>query len=196
MRRQMEFRDLICELVRIFHFRYYMELGVKDGYTFNKVASMDEIEVAIGIDKVLNRSKLMGGPKVDLWEMATDYFYNLTMHAWKGDSRFRSYDVLENGIDLLFIDACHDFKQVYKDFLNYSNFVREGTGLILIHDTHPINRRLCRPGYCSDSWKLARLIRHDPDLRKRFEIVTLPGPYAGLSIIRKSKNVLAWREDF
>lgn len=185
-KREMEFRDLICELIRIFHIRYYMELGVKDGYTFNKVAAMDEIEVAIGIDANLRRLSLIEGPKVDLYEMTTDEFYN----------KVNKSDIWEGCVDLLFIDACHDFKQVMKDFLNYSNFVREGTGLILIHDTHPVTRRLCRPGYCSDAWKLARLIRHDLDLRKRFEIVTLPGPFAGLSIIRKSRTVLAWREDF
>lgn len=179
----MEFRDLIQELVRLFKVKVYMELGTKAGYTFNTIAAMDEITDAIGID-IKRDYRIPKQFKVVFYEMTTDKAFKTIVKGMDGPPM--------EFVDLLFIDADHTFQQAQKDFLNFSQFVKEGTGLILLHDTHPINRRLTRPGYCSDAWKLARLIREALDLRERFEIVTLPGPYAGMSIVRKSKTILSW----
>ena len=183
---QMEFRPLIQELVRLFKVKVYMELGTKAGYTFNTIAAMDEITDAIGIDCIRHHS-INKGPKITFYEMMTDKAFKVISKALGGPPM--------EFVDFLFIDACHDFQQVQRDFLNFSQFVKEGTGLILLHDTHPSRRGLARPGYCSDAWKIARLIRRAPDLQEQFEIVTLPGPYAGLSIVRKSKTILSWMNE-
>jgi predicted O-methyltransferase YrrM len=96
-------------------------------------------------------------------------------------------------IDLLFIDACHNKENVLRDFENYSKFVCEGTGLILLHDTHPISEEIAQPYLAGSAWEAAWEIRMNSKFRSNFEIVTLPGPSAGLSIIRKSKKQLCWK---
>jgi hypothetical protein len=179
---QTEHRNLIAELVKLYKVNVYMELGIKDGYTFNRISKIPCVREAIGIDIKLS-NKIISRDNTVLFEMNTDRCY---------------FEYLNNVefVDLLFIDACHDYKQYMKDFYNYSNLVKSDTGLILLHDTCPRSKKLTRRGYCSDAWKLARLIRHDPDLRKYFEICTLPGPVAGISIVRKSNTILPWREDY
>ena len=100
------------------------------------------------------------------------------------------YD-LYGPIDFLFIDAFHEKKQVLKDFDNFSKFVREGTGIIFMHDTHPSDEKHCGSGYCYTAWQAAWHIRKN--YSENFEIVTIPFPTTGLSILRKSSKQLAWR---
>ena len=173
--RQMEFRELIKQLVLLFRPHTYVELGVRSGFTFNYIAPF--VERAAACDNG-NMSKITPPSSVvEHYNMTTDKM----AEVWKGD------------IDLLFIDACHKYEQVMTDFDNFSKFVKPDTGLILLHDTYPVNTKLCRPGYCNDAWMAARQIRKY--YNKEFEIVTLPGPYAGMSIIRKATKQLGWRED-
>jgi hypothetical protein len=87
---------------------------------------------------------------------------------------------------MLFIDGDHNRDQVLKDFYSIGKWVRAYTGLILLHDTWPVTRSLLDPMYCGDAWRAAAEIRRE--FPKDYEIVTLPGPHAGLSIIRKATN--------
>ena len=95
-------------------------------------------------------------------------------------------------IDFLFIDACHERSQVLTDFMNFSKLVREGTGIIAMHDTHPICKELLAKDRCHTTWEAAMQIRKL--LHEEFEIFTIPGPFAGLSLLRKiNKNKhLSW----
>jgi hypothetical protein len=93
-------------------------------------------------------------------------------------------------IDFLFIDADHRCESVLKDFNLLSPFVLLHTGLIFLHDTYPIKEELLDDGRCSTAWKAAREITDYAD----FEIVTLPGPWAGLSIIRKTNGSHGWMD--
>lgn len=173
--RQMEFTVLLKELILLFKPHTYMELGVRSGHTFNYVAPFVERAVACdcgSMNKIASPSSV-----VEHYNMTTDELAKI----WK------------DPIDFLFIDADHNYLQVMKDFQNFSKFVRQNTGLIFMHDTYPINAKLCGDGYCSDAWKAAKYIRGN--WSKCYEIITLPGPYAGMSIIRKATKQLGWRED-
>jgi predicted O-methyltransferase YrrM len=163
----------MCELIRLFEPHTYVEIGVKKGHTFNVISPLVKRAVAVDINEM---STIVARPNVEICRMTSLEF----ARQWN------------DPIDLLFIDADHRKESVLADFDALSPFVQEGTGLILLHDTYPAAEYLLADGYCSNAWEAAFEIR-----KKRkysdFEIVTLPGPYAGLSIIRKAKRHLAWQ---
>jgi len=164
----MRYAGLLVELAKTRTVKTYVELGVRDGDTFNMVSPY--VDRAIGVD-----TKPMNGvikhPHVRLLQMTTDEAV--------------SY-VNSTTIDLLFIDACHAYKQAHRDFINYINLVKPETGLVIMHDTCPVKQKHLSPRYCHDVWRVADTIRRDP----QYEIVSLPGPIGGLSIIRKSNGQL------
>lgn len=172
--KQQEFLPLMIELVRLFSPHTYVEIGVKNGYTFNAIAPLVKRAVAVDVNGMKH---IKTGPTVELWHMPSQSFAK----EWT------------DPIDFLFIDANHRYEAVSKDFYELMPYVRWGSGLVFLHDTHPVRETLMADGYCSNAWKFAQDIRryggHD-----HLEIVTLPGPWAGLSIIRKSKAHLAWME--
>lgn len=184
---QNEHKPLIVELARLFKPKVYVELGVASGYVFNDVLPYVK-EYALGVDITLhkfdiqkfnNLSKQYSTKSFQIYERSTQEAAKL----WPEHLT----------IDLLYIDADHSYEAVKQDFLTWSKFVTPGTGLILLHDTYPINKKYLKPGYCSDAWKLAKSVHELDIISLDFEIVTLPGPHCGLSIIRKrTKHHLHW----
>ena len=160
-----EHKDLILELVKLFKPKTYVEIGARFGYLFNAVSPL--VERSIAVDLRLKGIKQKQG--VECYQMDSKDFAK----KWK------------DPIDFLFIDADHDAKAVLTDFKNFAPFVKENTGLILLHDTYPVSRELLKKEFCSDAWKIARKI-HKLKVYSDYEIVTLPGPNTGLSIIRKA----------
>lgn len=168
-----EFVGFFKEIFELFKPHTYVELGVKKGYTFNQLSPL--VSRAIAVDLIIRKS-IIKLNNVETYEMTTDKFSSI----WK------------DPIDFLFIDADHKKEQVLKDFENCSKFVKSGTGIIALHDTHPIDKSLLNNDNCSNSWEAAWEIRKNQKYSD-FEIITLPGPFAGLSLIRKSKEQLSWR---
>jgi len=175
--RQMEYRDLLVMLAKMFRPKVYVELGVKSCYTFN--AMLPYVDEAYGVD--INPVAKSNYPESQFttWhhhQMSTKEFVKYWGQEYKS-----------KWIDFLFIDADHRKEAVLFDFYNFASFVRPFTGLIFLHDTFPIKKELLADGYCSNAWKAANTI-HKKVID--FEIVTLPGPWAGLSIIRSIPNQL------
>lgn len=155
---------LIVTLVKLYRPHTYMELGTKRGYTFNQVAPLVQRAVAIdpaGFDHIKYLSH------VEKYRVTSNEMASL----WCSP------------IDMIFIDACHQVHQVLLDVKHFLPHLRTGTGLMLLHDTYPVYPELEAPGYCHDAWRAAHHIRQY--YSGRVEIVTLPGPWFGLSIIRK-----------
>lgn len=170
--KNMEYVNLFKELINLLQPKVYVELGIRRGYTFNQISPL--VEKAIGIDITI-RDTVIRAPNVELLEMTTD----------------EASRIWEIPIDFLFIDACHEADQVRRDLIQFSRFVKEGTGIIAMHDTHPICEELLSPDKCHNAWEAAWEIRKD--MSKQFEIFTIPGPFAGLSLLRKTKKHLSWR---
>lgn len=183
---QNEHKPLIVELARLFKPKVYVELGIATGYVFNAVMPYVQ-NYAFGCDIDLSKFKGLRAFHID--EKSSQVFETSTQNAAKFWPRNLT-------IDLLYIDADHSYEAVTQDFLTWSKFVTPGTGLILLHDTYPCGPKYLKPGYCNDAWKVADLIwgvESEDDFD--YEIVTLPGPRAGLSIIRKrGKYHLHWME--
>lgn len=178
---QNEHKNLIVELALLFKPKVYVELGVGSGYVFNAVLPHVQ-SYALGCDIDLSKFKLKEG-KIGVSTQITDSSTDEAAKLWPQSLT----------IDLLFIDADHSAEQVRKDFITWSKFVTPGTGLILLHDTYPCGPKYLKPGYCNDAWKVAKAIHELDIVSTDFEIVTLPGPRAGLSIIRKrGRHHLYW----
>jgi predicted O-methyltransferase YrrM len=181
---QNEHKPLIVELARLFKPKVYVELGVGSGYVFNAVLPYVG-RYAFGVD--IDLSKLAGKRNYELHTKSVQIFETST------DDAAKLWPV-HLTIDLLFIDADHSAEQVRKDFITWSKFVTPGTGLILLHDTYPCGPKYLKSGYCNDAWKVADVLFRNGN-NDKFEIVTIPGPHAGLSIIRKrGEHHLHWME--
>lgn len=164
---------IVTELTRQLNPSIYVELGCGEGETINRV--VEYIGKAIGVDHDDNARFL--DKRVEFYHTTTDLFFETIK-----DSLL---------IDMLFIDANHDYAQALKDFINFSSIVNDN-GIILMHDTFPIDENHTLNWRCSDVWRVASHIRKN--YSKDFEIVTLP-IHPGISIIRKSSKQLVWRDD-
>lgn len=171
--RNMEFANLLIEFAKLLKPKVYVELGVRKGYTLAKMVPF--VGKAIGVDPAPLVENVPGAILVKQMSLA----YAATL---KGES-----------IDFLFVDADHHCEAVINDVLAFLPFIKTGTGMIFLHDTHPIIPELATDGYCYDAWRAAAVI-HD-GIGPNLEIVTIPGPWAGLSILRKrGPHHLAWAD--
>jgi hypothetical protein len=171
--RQMEYVPLMIELVKLLKPQVYVELGIKRGHTISQIAPF--VKTAIGVDIA---PKGVPPPNVIVVIGSTlDYAKSL-----EGRKPF---------IDMLFIDADHECMALNSDLFAFDPYVKPN-GIVLLHDTHPVIPELAVEGYCHNAWKVAAMLA-GKDRLLEYEIVTLPGPWAGLSILRKlGSHHLTW----
>ena len=110
---------------------------------------------------------------VDPMGPAYDVPSNATIHAMTTDEFFDG-PAKELIPDLVFVDADHRSHQVMKDLDNISMIAAENC-IVVIHDTYPPNADHTADGFCSDSYKVPKLLM--------WENVTLPFP-PGVTIVR------------
>jgi hypothetical protein len=173
--RQQEFVPLIKFLIGMYEPDVYVEIGVQKAITFNQLSPLVKEAHAVDITPM---------PKIKFGRGVISHKMSSVEFAAKWDKNKK--------IDLLFIDGDHQYSSVLEDFKNLSPFVTPGTGLILLHDTYPSTEYLLADGYCSNAWIAAEILHKNKEFAD-WEILTLPGPYAGISILRNAKNHLHWR---
>jgi predicted O-methyltransferase YrrM len=94
------------------------------------------------------------------------------------------FNINKDTFDIIFIDADHNFNQVKIDFENSLKILNE-FGIIILHDTDPIDRRLLNNTYCSDSYKIVDYIyKNHPEL----DIITLPIHETGMSLVMRKND--------
>lgn len=178
--RNTEVTPIIVALAQVLQPTTYVEIGVKRGYTFNQVAPFAKRAVAVDLADV--SSFIQPLLHVEIHKMSSEEF----AREWIGP------------IDLLFIDADHRRDAVLRDVKALLPFVTMGTGLILLHDTHPGREELIDDGYCSDAWEAADWLHKKGDTlfgSRDLEVVTIPSIF-GMTIIRnRGKHHLAWRTE-
>lgn len=143
----------------------YLELGVASGASFSRVAPL--FECAVGVDCVDIPQHL---PGIHV-ESSTDEFFKSTALC---------------DVDLVFIDACHEKRQVLRDVKNALRVIRPGTGIIVIHDTYPPDEGYQSPELCWDAWRAAEVLRRSAR-RMGVELMTLPLG-CGLTLLRSCCN--------
>lgn len=150
----------IAELVKQINCKVYLELGVYDGLTMSLVSP--------------HVSRLIG---VDIKDVRT--FRGGEFHLETTDSFFTHFT---DPVDVIFIDADHNFESVKKDFVNSLNILSE-FGMIILHDTDPMEEMYLEPRYCGDSYKMDNWIREN---YKDLDVMTLPLTQAGLTLVKRS----------
>lgn len=151
--------DLIAEIVKQLNCKTYLELGIYDGTTLTKVSKYVDRIICVDIQDIRNN-------KIGEFHLKTT------------DQFFLDFNEM---VDVIFIDADHNFESVKKDFINSLKILNE-FGMIILHDTDPIKKEYLAPNYCNDSYKMDEWIRKNyPDL----DIMTLPLTEAGLSLVKR-----------
>ena len=165
-------------LASIIHPRVYIEYGVRNGHSFNAMieATREFQTRCIGVDLTLIENKHQLG---EYYRLSTDEFADIILPG------------LEVVVDMVFIDACHAKEHAFKDFEKIFPYVAED-GLIVMHDTYPLNEMYTSPNWCDTSYLAAWEIRNNPHYKDRSESITLP-VHPGLTIIRKSTRQLFWK---
>jgi hypothetical protein len=154
--------DFIAELVKQINCKTYLELGVYDGTTMSLV--YPHVKKLIGVD-IKDVRNFKGG---DFYLESTDSFF----------SHFNEI------VDVVFIDADHNFESVKKDFENSIKLLNK-FGMIILHDTDPMEEMYLNPNYCGDSYKMDEWIRENyTDL----DIMTLPLTQEGLTIVKRKSD--------
>jgi hypothetical protein len=151
--------DLVAEVVKQLNCSTYLELGVYDGATLSKVNGFVDRLISVDI-KDLRKQKIG-----EFHLMTTDTFF----------------ETFTDKVDVVFIDADHNFESVKKDFKNSINLLNP-LGMIILHDTDPIEEKYLDFGYCGDSYKMNSWIRKNyPEL----DVMTLPITEAGLTLVKR-----------
>ena len=175
--KQMEFVWLLRGLIAMYHPSIYLECGIRKGHTFTQIAPL--VNRAIGVD-IVDCSAVCKSIHKEFAHSTTSEF----LDSWEGPT-----------IDLIFHDASHESHVIQQDIIKMRKVITPYTGLILIHDTYPMNESLTGEGWCGSAWSAARAVHNDFDF-KDFEIVTLPGPWAGVSILRYvPEKHLHWKDE-
>lgn len=91
--------------------------------------------------------------------------------------------------DFIFIDADHSRKAVQSDFTNYFDRLRPH-GLLLLHDTHPIDEAAAHQDRCGDGYLAINEFSHQ---NQNWEMMTIP-LHPGLTLCRKRTTQLIWQE--
>lgn len=155
--------DMIVQLVKSINCKNYLELGIYDGSTLEKVSSV--VPRVIGVDIVdIRINKNIGE------------FHQTTTQGF-----------LENFhemVDVIFIDADHSFESVKLDFEASLKNLNE-FGIIILHDTDPISEKYIDKRYCGDSYKMIDWLKKE---HPEMDVFTFPISEAGLTIIKRSDD--------
>lgn len=150
--------DLIQNIVELCGYKSYLELGLYRAETFVRIAQI--VDNAVGVDNDNTWFPCAGR----CYELTTDEFFKIN----------------EEQFDVIFIDACHDYEQVKKDFDSALEVLNPG-GVIVLHDTDPASTFYARPGYCSDAYKIKDYFNSITGLNH----ITLPIRECGITLVRR-----------
>ena len=91
--------------------------------------------------------------------------------------------------DFIFIDADHSRQAVRSDFMNYVGLLRPH-GLLLLHDTHPIDQAATDNARCGDGYISIEEFSRQTE---QWEMMTIP-LHPGLTLCRRRTHQLKWME--
>jgi len=158
------YRTFILNLLRLTNCKSYLELGIE--YIDNLSDIEAEVDFCVGVDII--PLEVPEGKKFIFHNMTTDNFFEQN----------------KNNFDIIFIDADHRYEQVMTDFENSLKVLNE-FGIIMFHDTDPIDERLLDEWCCADSYKIIDYIHMNyPELN----VMTFPFLEAGMTFVMRQKD--------
>lgn len=164
-------------LASIIQPKVYVEYGVRNGTSFN--ALIEETRpfatrcIGVDLSEIMNKHQ-----RGEYYQLSTDEFVESVLPE------------LGVVVDMVFIDACHSREQSFADFEKIFPYLAED-GLIMMHDTYPLNELYTGASWCDNTYLAAWDIRKSTYYQQRAEIITIP-VHPGLTIIRKSSRQLFW----
>jgi hypothetical protein len=180
---------LIQALIRKYHFKNYLEIGVLNGYVFFQVRCTKKIAVDPYFRfRRLDKLKAIGN---NLYNIGNKYFEKTSDAFFDSDAP----RILRKGlIDISLVDGMHEFRFALNDANNSLKYLNPD-GVVILHDCNPKSEDAAcsyneweERGFAGewngDTWKaITYLIRNRPDL----EVFTADCDY-GLGIITKAKS--------
>lgn len=143
--------DIILNICLENNVQNYLELGIRNSPVYDIIKNI--VPTIHGVD--INDCPNFDG---QFFKMTTDEFFN----------------TVKNKYDLIFIDACHDIDYVIRDFKNSLNSLNSH-GIIVLHDTYPINESMCHNSLCSDCYKIISHIKINYPNLQMFNFPISPG---------------------
>ena len=121
--------DIINNLIRVYGFRSFLEIGTAQGETFKSI----DVPEKVSVDPDMNTAAT--------YHMTSDEYFK--RHRAK--------------FDIIFIDGLHEAEQAYRDIQNALKHLNQG-GAIVVHDVHPEDERMQQPYtnqhfWTGDVWK-------------------------------------------
>lgn len=160
-----ELNEVINEFIEKYGYQSYLEIGVRNEYTFCRVNI--DYGNCTGVDP---NQKL-----ADFTMTSDEFFKTLSIPENHG-----------NKWDIILIDGFHEANQVIRDIENSLNHLNKG-GVILVHDVLPFDKKQTDMGsqggsWTGDVWKgfLATCLYRDD-----ISFYTLPEAKTGIGVIWK-----------
>lgn len=172
LKKPLNHKQIVPLLVQFLKPKIYVELGIYRGETFNRcVKALPEEEMAFGADTHLQVGYFRKTKQVKLYQETTNDFFK----KWGQEIKIP--------IDLIFIDADHHKEAAFQDATSFWHYLREDTGLMVLHDTWPLNLEDKAFDKSGDSFLVPKMLKTSFH-SSQAEILTLPAD-SGLTLIRK-----------
>lgn len=167
--------DLIVHLAQIIKPKRYLEIGIFKAGLFNLMIPIAEELCGVDINPDAKKY-IRHSDKTIFFDMESKLFWNI---ARAENHRF----------DLIFIDGDHSKNAVREDFFGALSVIND-EGIILLHDTYPVDSLATIQARCGDGyeaiWEISREVSD-------YELVTIP-MHPGLTIVRKRKGQVPWQD--
>jgi len=153
--------NFIKWLILLTNCQTYLELGVEYSLNIKEIKNLVKLCVGVDINDIEDKEN------IEFFQMTTNEFFKINSKKF----------------DIIFIDADHNFDQVKNDFDNSLKILNK-FGIIILHDTDPINKELLKPQFCNNSYKIIDYIMKNNELN----IITLPINETGLSLVMRKND--------
>ena len=151
--------NFIKWLVKLTNCQSYLEIGVEYGTIINQIK--DLVKICVGVDL---HNNIIFDDKIEFHKIKTDNFFINNNKTF----------------DIILIDGNHNFNQLKKDFDNSIKILNK-YGVIIIHDTDPIDESLLHKIFCDDAYKIVDYISSNDELN----IITFPMQEAGMTLVMR-----------
>lgn len=168
-------QNFILHLASVLRPENYLEIGIYRCGLFNQMLPYAKKLTGVDVSPEAGRSMVTNPKAKFVCANSADYAKQL-----KGTGEF---------FDFIFIDADHSRQAVYADFLNYVELLHPH-GVILLHDTHPIDHAATSQDRCGDGYLAIDQLSRQTE---KWEMMTIP-LHPGLTLCRKRVTQLSWQE--
>jgi hypothetical protein len=154
---------IIESIFRVCNYKSYLELGLYDGTTIDRIIPHSVYHMGVDIKDVrFNKTS-------NFFLGTTDEFFNQCTTTF----------------DMIFIDADHSYEAALSDF-NKALLLLNEYGTILLHDTDPRESKLFDSGYCGNSYLMNSFLINNSNI---YTHTTLPINECGITIVRKINDL-------